>query len=222
MLNEIKAFLATVEPFKYLPAMELENISLMAREVAHAKGETIFSEGEDGHSVWVLKTGRLETFKYSTDAKPTTIETVMPKSIYGMYTRIGNSGGPYQCTSIASIDSTSICIPDKMFWSLFQRNPAFVMSICALCSERLNGMQDLVGSSHEPVQKRIVKTLVSLSKNNGATIPFTKREIADLAATTVETTIRTLSRFEKKHWISSERGRITLRNQNRLEELLVA
>ena len=192
----------------------------MAQEVNHIKGETICSEGEAAERVWVLKTGRLETFKYSTDGKPTAIESVTPKGIYGMYCRIGNPQSGYQCTSVASVDVTSIQIPDKAFWNLFQRSPAFVAGICTLCSQRLSEMQELVRTSHEPVHKRIVKTLVNLSKKYGPTLAFTKREIAELSATTVETAIRTLSVFERKHWISSERGIITLKHQQHLEALL--
>jgi CRP/FNR family transcriptional regulator len=222
MSNAIRAFLATVEPFKHLPATELDRIASASSEVKHIKGETIYSEGDESQGVWILKMGRLEILKYSSDGKPAVIEIVMPKGMYGMYCRIGNPDGPYQCTPVAAVDSVSICIPDKIFWPLFQRNAAFVASVCMLCSQRLSEMQELVSTSREPVQKRIVKTLFSLSKNNGATLRLTKREIAELSSTTVETTIRTLSAFEKKHWISSERGQITLKDQNCLEALLAA
>src|SRR4051812_38575314 len=113
MVNEIQRFLATVEPFNRLTALELEGLSLMTREVHHSKGETIYSEGDEAQSVWVLKTGRLEIFKYSKEGKPTAIETIMPKGLYGMYCRIGSDKSAYPCTSVASVDSTSICIPDK-------------------------------------------------------------------------------------------------------------
>lgn len=220
MANSTRSFLATVEPFTRLSGLDLDGLASMVREVAHVKGETVYSEGDEAHSVWILKTGRLEIFKYSTDGKPTAIESIMPKALYGMYCRIGNAQCAYPCTAVAAVESTSICIPDKVFWNIFERNPMFVTGICTLCSQRLSGMQDLVSAAHEPVHKRIVKTLVNLSRKNGPTLAFTKREIAELSSTTVETTIRTLSAFEKKRWISSERGQITLRDRRNLEALI--
>lgn len=220
MSNMIRNFLSTVEPFSRLTSLELEGLAPMMREVHHAKGETIYSEGEEAQSVWILKTGRLEIFKYSTDGKPSAIEFIMPKGLYGMYCRIGNIACAYPCTAVAAVDSTSICIPDKVFWNLFQRNPQFVTGICTLCSQRLSGMQDSLSAAKEPVHKRIIRTLVNLAKENGPTLRCTKREIAELSSTTVETAIRTLSAFEKKNLISSERGEITLKNQARLEALL--
>lgn len=220
MTTPVKNFLATVEPFTRLSALELEGLMSTIQEVSHSKGETIYSEGEKAQSVWVLKTGRLEIFKYSSEGKSNAIESIMPKGIYGMYCRIGNEACSYPCTAVAAMDSTSLRIPDKIFWNLFKRSHDFVMGICSLCSQQLNGMQDQVSMSHEPVQKRIVKTLINLSKKNGTTLPFTKREIAELSATTVETAIRTLSEFEKKKWISSERGKITLVDMSSLEALI--
>lgn len=220
MSTSTKTFLANVEPFNRLPALELENLSMMAHEVQHAKGETVYSEGDEAHSIFILKTGRLEIFKYSTGDKPAAIESITPKGIYGMYCRIGNTQCAYPCTAIAAVESTSIQIPDKIFWNLFERYPTFVTGVCTLCSKRLSDMQDLVRTSQESVQKRIVRTLVNFSKENGPVIPMTKREIAELSATSVETTIRTLSAFEKKRWISSERGQITLKEKQRLEALI--
>lgn len=81
-------------------------------------------------------------------------------------------------------------------------------------------MQELRCSSQEPVEKRIVRTLFQLSKTHGSVLPYTKRHIGELAATTVETTIRTLSRFQKKKWIASSRGKIYLKDTAHLEALL--
>lgn len=220
MNTSIRMFLSAVEPFARLSGMDLDGLSSMAREVVHKKGETIYCEGEEAAGVWVLKSGRVDIFKYRSDGKPMAIEAIVPEDLFGTYCRIGATSCAYPCTAVAAIDSVSVCIPDKVFWNVFQRNGGFVASVCALCSSRLNRMQDLAGRSHEPVQTRILKTLVTLSKDNGPTLRFTKREIAELSSTTTETAIRTLSVFEKKRWISSARGRITVMDRKRIEAFI--
>ena len=65
-----------------------------------------------------------------------------------------------------------------------------------------------------------ITELIQLQKEHGDTLPFTKREIAELAATTVETTIRTISAFAKKGWVSSARGKITLKAPAEIKKLL--
>src|ERR1044071_435563 len=219
-MEHIKKFLAGVDPFRGLPPAELDRLCSIAQEKKHSKGETIFSEGDGATSVWVLYQGRLEIYKYTSDGKPRAIEIINPKELFGTLCRLGGTDRCYPCTAVASVDSISFRIADSVFLDLFQRNPSVVSGVCALCSNRLNMMQELTCTSQEPVEKRIVRTLFQLSKTHGELLPFTKRQIGELAATTVETTIRTLSRFQKKKWISSSRGHILLKDPTKLEELL--
>lgn len=219
-MEKIRAFLASIDPFRGLPAGEMDRLASIAQEIKHTKGETVFTEGDEASSVWVLYEGRLEIFKYTSDGKPRAIEIINPKELYGTLCRLGNQGRSYPCTAIASVDSVSFRISDSIFLDMFHRNPSMVTGVCALCSNRLNMMQELTCSSQEPVEKRIVRTLFQLSKTHGTTLPYTKKQIGELSATTVETTIRTLSRFQKKKWISSSRGQIHLKATAELEAIL--
>lgn len=220
MSELIRSFLSQVDPFRGLPPVEMDRLASTAQEKKHAKGETVFTEGEDAASVWVLFKGRLEIFKYTSDGKPRAIEIIQPKELFGTLCRLGSEGRSYPCTAIASVDSVSFRIPDSLFLDMFRRNPSMVSGVCALCSNRLNMMQELSCSSHEPVEKRIVRTLLQLSKSHAGALPYTKRQIGELSGTTVETTIRTLSRFQKRNWISSSRGQILLKDTAKLESLL--
>ncbi len=219
-MNTTKIFLSGIDPFRGLPPAELDRLASIAQEIKHAKGETIFTEGDEATSVWVLYQGRLEIFKYTSDGKPRAIEIIQPKELFGTLCRLGGEGRSYPCTAIASIDSISFRIADSIFLDMFRRNPSMVTGVCTLCSNRLNMMQELTCTSQEPVEKRIVRTLFQLSKTHGQVLPYTKRQIGELAATTVETTIRTLSKFQKKKWIASSRGQIMLKNTAQLEALL--
>jgi CRP/FNR family transcriptional regulator len=218
--TEIKQFVAGIDPFRTLPPAELERLASIAQVIKHSKGETIFTEGDDATSVWVLYQGRLEIFKYTSDGKPHAIEIIHPKDLFGTLCRLGNNGRSYPCTAVASVDSVSFRISDSVFLDMFNRYPSMVSGVCALCSTRLNMMQELTCSTQEPVEKRIVRTLFQLSKKHGNVLPYTKRQIGELSATTVETTIRTLSKFQKKKWISSSRGQILLKESDKLSALL--
>jgi CRP-like cAMP-binding protein len=220
MSETIKTFLSDVSPFRGLPSSELDRLASITQEIKHAKGETIFTEGDEATSVWVLCKGRLEIFKYTSDGKPRAIEIIQPKELFGTLCRLGGEGRTYPCTAVAAIDSVSYRIPDTTFLDMFRRYPSMVSGVCTLCSNRLNMMQELTCSSQEPVEKRIVRTLFQLSKSHGHVLPYTKRQIGELSATTVETTIRTLSQFQKKKWISSSRGQIILKDTAKLEALL--
>ena len=219
-MNSARTFLAQVNPFRELPSAELDRLAGIAREVRHKKGETIFSEGDEAGSIWILKEGRLEILKYTSEGKTRAIEVINPKDLYGTLCRLGAANRTYPCTAIAATDSISYCVPDSVFFEYFRTYGSVLSGVCALCSNRLASMQELTCTTQEPVEKRIVKTLLRLFETHGAALPYTKREISELAATTVETTIRTLSDFQKKDWISSSRGKIVIKDKPKLESLV--
>jgi len=219
-MNNLASFFSKIEPFNKLPAFELDRLAQMAHVVHHAKGEALYNEGDEAHTVWVLQEGRLGIFKYNSTGKPLAIETIQPGQMFGTLCRLGMPSSNYPCTAIACMDVTSVQVPDRIFQDLCTRYPAMIASACRLCSIQLGFMKDRAVAANEPVQQRIVKTLFDLQLANGNNLPYTKREISELSATTVETTIRVLSRFEKKRWITSERGQITLVNIPQLEACL--
>lgn len=218
----LRQFLSQVDPFRALPPKELDRLVSLATVKTYEKGETIYAEGDFADSVWILKEGRIQVFKYTSSGRPQAIESLGPKELFGTLCRLGNNGRNYPCTAVASTPCTVLRILDRIFLDFYNRYPALVMGVCSLCSQRLNAMQGLSCSAQEPVEKRIAAILIKLQKEHGDTLPFTKREIADLAATTVETTIRTISSFSKKRWVTSSRGKIALKAPAQIQKLLDA
>jgi CRP/FNR family transcriptional regulator len=214
-----KKFLASINPFKVLPATELDRLSMRSKNASFAKGETIYSEGDPADSVWVLAKGRIQIFKYSSEGRPLAIESIAPGELFGTLCRMGGDGRQYPCTAIASLPSEVIQIADGEFLNVYNRFPALVMGVCSLCSQRLQAVQGLSCSSQEPVEKRLAMLLLKLQKKHGSVLPFTKRELSEQAGTTVETTIRVMSRFQKKGWISSSRGQLTLKALEPIQKL---
>ncbi|HVO33529.1 MAG TPA: Crp/Fnr family transcriptional regulator [Elusimicrobiota bacterium] len=219
-MNHLSAFLSRIEPFSQLPLEELDRVAMQAQVVKHNKSEVVYHEGEEGSHVWTLMQGRLTIFKYNSIGKPLAIETIHPKQMFGTLCRLGGTSPTYPCTAVASMNSVSVRMSDRLFQNLCTRFPAMVSSACRLCSERLGVMQARAATAVEPVRQRIVKVLLQLQKTSGNELPYTKREISELSGTTVETTIRVLSEFNRNHWIASSRGKITLKDVVRLRSCL--
>lgn len=218
----LQQFLSQVSPFKTLPLPELNLLVSLVREKQYEKGETIYTEGDPADSVWILKEGRVQIFKYTSNGRPHAIENLGPQELFGTLCRLGSQGRTYPCTAVTSTRCTVLQILDRTFLEFYNRNPGVVMGVCSLCSQRLNAVQGTSCAAQEPVEKRVATILLQLQKTHGNTLPFTKREVAELAGTTVETTIRTVSAFSKKGWVASARGRITLKHPAKLQGLLEA
>jgi len=204
-----------------LPILELEWLSQTAHVVRHVKGDVLYNEGDECAYAWLLQEGQIQMFKYNSDVRPFAIEAIQPNQLFGTLDRLGiTTAWIYPCTAVACTDSVSIKIPDRIFQTLYSRHPAMVASVCRLCSERLFSMQQRALLYLEPVERRLVKVLVHLCQANGVELPYTRREISELAGTTVETVIRILSKFKKRRWISSTRGKLRLTDLPRLQNYL--
>jgi len=86
-------------------------------------------------------------------------------------------------------------------------------------------MQTMVG---ERVERRMAHILLKLSLRVGRdtpegkmiTIPLSRQDLADMACTTLETAIRTISRFQKEGLISTHRGGyLVVKNKEKLEDI---
>src|ERR1700688_3725211 len=105
-------FIAQVSPFQTLPLQELDRLAALAQEKNYDKAETIFTEGDAADSVWILKVGRIQIFKYTSSGRPLAIENLGPKELFGTLCRLGGNGRNYPCTAVTSIPCTVIRILD--------------------------------------------------------------------------------------------------------------
>lgn len=207
---KISEFLSAAPPFNVLSRADLLAISSKAKECRYAKGETIYNEGDSADSVWVLFDGRVQIMKYTSQAKPFALETVGPGELFGTLCRLGRGGRKYPCTAVAAGPVTALNILDRTFLGYCEKNPGMVRSVCSLCSERLRDVQDLRCVGQESAGVRIANILARLYQTHGETIPYTKKELAELSGTTTETAFRTLHQFEKKGSLKSLRGKIKI------------
>ena len=193
----------------------------LANAKTYGKGETIYTEGDTADSVWILMEGRVQIFKYTSGGRPQAIESLGPKELFGTLCRLGNNGRTYPCTAATSTPCTIIRVLDRTFLDFYNRFPApghgrlLSLQSAAECGAGLelqrSGACRKADCRHPNAR---------LQKEHGDTLLFTKREIAELAATTVETTIRTMSTFAKKGWITSSRGKIGLKDPAKIKKLL--
>ena len=214
---EILKFLSSIQPFKELSTEDLRKVSSLAKEYQFTKGQTIYSEGERADSVWILFDGRIQILKYTSEAKPFAVESLAAGELFGTLCRLGGDGRNYPCTAVAANPVTALRILDRTFLEYYVKNPGMVRGVCSLCSERLKDVQDLRCMDQESVPVRIGSILLRLYLVHGATIPFTKKEVSELSGTTLETTFRTLSQFQKRGMVASLRGKILIKNPDRLK-----
>jgi CRP/FNR family transcriptional regulator, nitrogen oxide reductase regulator len=215
-----RGFLAMTDLFKDLPASALQSLEARMVEKKYAKNASIFLEGDAAESVWFVKEGHVKSVINTPNGRCQTLCMMGPKKMFGACCCLG--GEKYPCHAVAETDATVVFLPMSDFTALLGRYPGISSALAAHLSRRLRESKDMQAFDQEPVEKRILHILLGLVEDFGNTIPLTRREIAEMAGTTVETSIRTFSRLEEEGLVSTGRGRIAVKDVRslmaRLEE----
>jgi len=216
-VSTIERLFASAEPFKALSAAERRSLASASMEKHYAKGETVFREGQPADAVCIVKEGRVHLMKFLEGGQASTTCVMTGGDTFCCLPALDRQ--PYPADAVAAIDSVVVRIPTSAFHDVLQRNPAFLQrSLCLFC-ERLRQVEHRSCMIYDSVERRLAQALVTLSKKFGPTIPLTKHELAELANTTVETTIRVLSQLKKQGIIRSARGATTIVKPEQLHRL---
>jgi len=210
-------FLSTVALFKRLSPAQRQHLAAVSREKRYVKGETVFRAGEPAETVCVVKEGRVHLMKFLEGGQASTTCVMTPGEPFCCLPALDRK--PYPVDAIAAADSIVVRIPTSAFHELLQQNPSFLQdSLCLFC-DRLRDVEHKSCMIYDTVERRLAQALLTLSKKFGPTIPLTKQELAELASTTVETTIRVLSQLKKQGILRSSRGSTTIAKSDQLKHL---
>ena len=105
-------------------------------------GQPLFSEGEEGHRLYVLTTGQAEII-----VNNRVVETIQHGNIVGEMGLV--SPGPRSATVLALSDCEFVAIDEKRFQYLVQQTPFFAMQVMRVLAERLRAANQLLA----PVDK---------------------------------------------------------------------
>jgi CRP-like cAMP-binding protein len=216
VVSKTKGFMSGMDIFKKLPPVRLAEIEKKMVEKKYAKGAVIHLEGDPAESVWFVKEGHVKAMVYTPNGRSVNLCVVGTKGMFGSCCCFSN--GEYPCQGVAETDTTVYAFPMKDFLELLNQYPEMSRSVVEMVSKRLRHSKGTQVFEQESVEKRVLHVLLNMVEEFGKTIPMTRREIAEIAGTTVETCIRTFSTFEDEGLVSTERGKITVLNQQALTD----
>jgi CRP/FNR family transcriptional regulator len=216
VISKTKGFVAGMDIFKNLPPVRLAEVEKKMVEKKYAKGEVIHLEGDPAESVWFVKEGHVKAMVYTPNGRSVNLCVVGSKGMFGSCCSL--SGGDYPCQGVAETDTVVYSFPMKDFLELLNQYPEMSRSVVEMVSKRLRYSKETQLFEQESVEKRILHVLTNMVEEFGTTIPMTRREIAEMAGTTVETCIRTFSTFEEEGLVSTERGKITIVNKEAIAD----
>jgi CRP-like cAMP-binding protein len=215
--------LKKIELFKNLSEEELKELEPYLLSTKYKKKEDIFSEGDPPEWFYIVSKGKVKITKLSHEGKEIILEIVSPTDIFGGVAVI--RGFPYPANAVAMEDSEVLKISRKNLMRLVDRFPNLMYCIALQLGDRMKSSYDsLKNIALERVEARIAALLLKLSNKIGVEtdegtmidMRLTKQDVADMVGTTVETSIRTFSKFKKQGLVSDSDGKIIIKDMDGL------
>ena len=215
----MRGYLARIPLFRYLPVAVLQRVGEVSDVRRFPKGEALFEEGRPARTVWLIQRGWVHLVKRTPQGTPATIFTVTPEDVLcGFSAVVGRAA--YYASAIAATETTAVRVPQETFAQLLKRQPGFAQDVLALYHTRMQHLAQAVSLAQAPVEQRVAFALLRLRSAFGNTLPITHHELARMAGTRWETSIRTLSSMKRRGWITSSRGKVTVLLPHHLRRLL--
>lgn len=196
-------------PFHAIPTLaplseeDREALTPLCRMTGYDKGDVIFREGDPASRIHFLYLGRVKIVKAAGE-RDVIIEILGPGEPVGavaVYER-----RPFPATAIAIEPSSVLSVPEKEFFQLLEVRPEITRRLLAGLTMRLMAVNKRMADMTGAVEQRAARLFLTLAarlgqhKDDGGvwiSLTLTRQEIADLLGTTIETTIRLMSRWQK-------------------------
>jgi len=217
----------TVTLFNTLNAQEEKEVTRYLTNGTFRKKESIFSEGDSSDWFYIVKKGKVKITKLSQEGKEIILEVISPMEFFGGIAVL--RGFPYPANAVAMEDTEVLKISRKDLLSLLDRFPDLMYCMAMNIGDRIKGSHETLKSiALEKVEARIASLLLKLSDKAGEKVPegvlinmkLTKQDIAEMVGTTVETSIRTMSKLTKAGIVSIKAGNILIRDPDKLKSLI--
>ena len=215
--------LKKIDLFKNLSDEELKELEHYLTTAMYRKKEDIFTEGDAPEWFYIVLTGKVKVTKISHDGKEIILEIISPYDIFGGVAVLRNF--PYPANAVAMEDSEILKISRKNLMRLVDRFPNLMFCIALQLGDRMKSSYDsLKNIALERVEARIAALLLKLGNKVGVEtdaglmidMRLTKQDVADMVGTTVETSIRTFSKFKKEGLVTDSDGKIIIKDREGL------
>lgn len=181
----------------------------------YKKRELVYSEGNYPNAVYFLVKGKVKISRSNEGAKELITSLHKDGDFFGYAALLEE--GQYKESASALEDSEICTIPKEDFFGLLYRSADVSRRFIKMLSDDLVEKEEqLIRLAYNSVRKRVAEALVMVAdrfKKEGEdnfSMNISREDLANLAGTATETTIRTLSDFKEEGLVEVKGGTITV------------
>jgi CRP/FNR family cyclic AMP-dependent transcriptional regulator len=214
--------LSEVDLFADLTPEEIAAFDEMAPARTFRNGELIFSQSQPITALFILKAGRVRIFRVTEDGKALTMAILEPGAVFGEMLLVGQRMYDNYAEAIEESVICQLTVDDVERHLI--ADPRIAVRISRLLGEQVARLEErLTDLALRPLSARTAKTLLTLADasrpsmlSQAPAIRITHEQLAGLLGATREATSKTMAEFAAEGLIKQSRGRITVRDRNRL------
>jgi CRP/FNR family transcriptional regulator len=211
--------------FRGLSSEDQKRLAALAALRNYDRGDFLWRAGDPAEQLTIIVKGRVKIVTHG-DTGDTILELFEegePVGAIAVYNYI-----PYPASAVCMEPVVLLTLPRRDYFELLDRNPDFARAIIRELTKLVVAMarrlQELRG---QKVDARIAQLFLTLAERlgkevkGGIEIPIqlTRQEIADLVGTTVESSIRVLSRWGRERIVVSGENRFLIPSREKLREI---
>lgn len=219
--------LGMVSFFRDLKPEDLEEIVQRFTANHYQSGEEIYYQGEPALYLRVVVEGAVKLLKYTDEGKDVVLDLLNPGTYFGSLKLLGSD--VYTESAVAQSSCCVLSIGLQDFRKILQEYPSVGINILEMSAEKLQDSREQIKQlTTEPVETRIANILLTLSEKFGENkkegmliqLPFSRKDLADIAGTTTESASRVMSNFHKKGIIETGRKWVAIKEIEQLKDLV--
>ncbi len=190
--------------FHGVPRDEIERFAHLFHERDYGAKEIVFSEGDLGDAIYLLKSGHVRLFRSTEDGKELTLAILGPGDVFGELALFDESR---RQTFAEALDATYICAASvDDFTRLMGHRPALTMMVAGEMARRRREIETrIAGLAYGSVRARLQHALRHLAREHGEAlgngevriaVRLSHQELAQLIGTSRETCTLELGKLQ--------------------------
>jgi CRP/FNR family transcriptional regulator len=226
MAELLEELLRRTTIFRRLSAEDRQRLAAAASVRTYEKSAALFHEGDASELLYTVVEGRVKVFKTTPRGTDVILEIFGPGDPVGAVAVYESRA--YPATAVALEPTRCVVIPRQVFFALLEAHPTMVRGLLIGLTHRLveltNRLAELSGGR---IEARLARFFLKLATDMGQPQPqgtfvplvLSRQEIADMIGTTIETSIRIMSRWGKDDLVRTEKEGFVVVDRAALEAI---
>ncbi|MBU9597635.1 Crp/Fnr family transcriptional regulator [Burkholderia multivorans] len=209
--------LAGMEIFTGLPQAALRRVAASATMRRLAAQTRVFRQGDMPARAHVVIEGAVRILQTGSDGEQALMRFIVPGDMFGAVALF--TDGRYPADAVTLVETLEVSWSESELLALTRRYPALGINALRIVGRRLQEVQNRVRElATQPAERRIAHALIRLARQGGRStpdgtmivFPLRRKDVADIAGTTLYTASRILTSWEKEGLLHNDRRYLTI------------